>query len=577
MANNIDAREAARQAYQSSLVDLTRNDRNLILSLTEIARENERWASTIVDVIESQIRNAPSAQKLPVLYLLDSIVKNLGGVFVLEFSRNIVKTFAQAYDSVSWEDRARMAKLVESWKVPPPPHSSSIFASIFLSQMEDKIRSSQPYAGQSTFGLGTLPIQQAQQRQTHNMFPIQMQPPAPGLPPMSGSIFGGSQPSMLPQLLPQLPHQTDLTRQLVLNTLVSEAQTVIAQKRSKLIMNPMNPIVPGEIELLQQVLTSVATQHIELTMLQQLLDQVRQMKEAPPLVVVPPPSLPPPPAPVVVPPTFTMPPSLSSLGTPASWTSILNKTSSAGLVPPPPTTTGASTTPDKKIMRMQDLPRILLNNDDINRRIDGAVALLYDAIPTQCKQCGRRFMSTEEGKEQNSAHLDWHFRASRRQREKARKAVSRDWYLPENEWCIEKEADIKDKQVQSSFFNSMEAELTPDKEMSEEGQNVPLENGASACPICNESFEKFFDQEREEWMFKNAIKLEHKARIDYSRMRSIRPFRLVLPIYHFTCYRDHTRPRAKMSTPPRSPGDTTSLGKHREGEDESVERKRLRI
>jgi cytidine deaminase len=33
------------------------------------------------------------------------------------------------------------------------------------------------------------------------------------------------------------------------------------------------------------------------------------------------------------------------------------------------------------------------------------------------------------------------------------------------------------------------------------------------CGICNEPFEKFWDEEEEEWMIKNAIRVDGKARL----------------------------------------------------------------
>ena len=37
--------------------------------------------------------------------------------------------------------------------------------------------------------------------------------------------------------------------------------------------------------------------------------------------------------------------------------------------------------------------------------------------------------------------------------------------------------------------------------------------GAPHCPICNEAFEKYFDQDREEWMFRNAMKVEERVSV----------------------------------------------------------------
>ena len=41
-----------------------------------------------------------SEQKLPILYLLDSIMKNLGGEYLELFSKNIVATFCHTFEKV---------------------------------------------------------------------------------------------------------------------------------------------------------------------------------------------------------------------------------------------------------------------------------------------------------------------------------------------------------------------------------------------------------------------------------------------------------------------------------------------
>lgn len=62
---------------------------------------------------------------------------------------------------------------------------------------------------------------------------------------------------------------------------------------------------------------------------------------------------------------------------------------------------------------------------------DGVIAILYDALPLQCKQCGFRYARDEGGKAKMDAHLDWHFRQNRRMKEKAKKAQSRSWFVSE--------------------------------------------------------------------------------------------------------------------------------------------------
>jgi len=51
-------------------------------------------------ILFSYFLQVPPEQKLPVLYLLDSIMKNLGGEYLQLFSRNIVATFCHTFEKL---------------------------------------------------------------------------------------------------------------------------------------------------------------------------------------------------------------------------------------------------------------------------------------------------------------------------------------------------------------------------------------------------------------------------------------------------------------------------------------------
>lgn len=45
---------------------------------------------------------APSAEKLPVLYLVDSIVKNVGGEYLAVFAKNLITSFICVFEKVQF-------------------------------------------------------------------------------------------------------------------------------------------------------------------------------------------------------------------------------------------------------------------------------------------------------------------------------------------------------------------------------------------------------------------------------------------------------------------------------------------
>ncbi|KAK9886971.1 hypothetical protein WA026_019229 [Henosepilachna vigintioctopunctata] len=103
------------KAYVSSLTDLTFNSKPLINMLTMLADENVAHAAEIVEVVENHLAKVKTEVKLPILYLIDCIVKNVGGAYTELFSQNIVATFCGVFRTVDEKTRAEMFKLRQTW------------------------------------------------------------------------------------------------------------------------------------------------------------------------------------------------------------------------------------------------------------------------------------------------------------------------------------------------------------------------------------------------------------------------------------------------------------------------------
>ncbi|XP_015187887.1 PREDICTED: uncharacterized protein LOC107072450 isoform X2 [Polistes dominula] len=101
--------------YISSLSDLTINSKPLINMLTMLAEDNVEHAPAIVQAVENHLQKVRSDIKLPVLYLIDSIVKNVNGTYLNLFTQNIVNTFCGVFEKVDENTRASMWKLRQTW------------------------------------------------------------------------------------------------------------------------------------------------------------------------------------------------------------------------------------------------------------------------------------------------------------------------------------------------------------------------------------------------------------------------------------------------------------------------------
>ncbi|KAK7205106.1 hypothetical protein BZA70DRAFT_238537 [Myxozyma melibiosi] len=129
--------EDIRQEYATSLEELTFNSKPIISNLTIIAQENMQAAEVISRTIEDHIGKCAPGHKLPVLYLLDSICKNIGSPYTTLFGRNLYRTFTDAYTLVNDAIRKKMHELFQTWKQPVPSTGQPLFPNEPLRRIEN--------------------------------------------------------------------------------------------------------------------------------------------------------------------------------------------------------------------------------------------------------------------------------------------------------------------------------------------------------------------------------------------------------------------------------------------------------
>lgn len=76
---------------------------------------------------------------------------------------------------------------------------------------------------------------------------------------------------------------------------------------------------------------------------------------------------------------------------------------------------------------------VQLQSSDIARYRPGSQALVYDALPLRCGQCGNRYLDCPLGKERLDRDLDRHLRISKRYTEGsgAQRGIARAWFTME--------------------------------------------------------------------------------------------------------------------------------------------------
>ncbi|RUP42933.1 hypothetical protein BC936DRAFT_137876 [Jimgerdemannia flammicorona] len=641
--------ETVEHDYRASLADLTFNSKPIITNLTIIAQENTHAASVIVRAIEQQIRNLvddgktdrdtetdvttkvneetpdhrtthhhrfpipqnPPGQKLPVLYLLDSICKNVGGNYINLFSRNIVSTFLDAYTLVDGPTRHSFERLLQTWKS-GLPNGAPVFGRHVIETIERALGYGRQRGGPQHHGQQAYHHQQQQQQQQpqpqqqQQNGPIHVNPnfvqgmgnrdprqqqgqrisprmsEAP-VPYTSSSVatgsqsYGSAQPSGYNTY--QQPQYNEQTQQTAANTAVLQGlQALLPQQNAAQVLGSAIGTTSQILAQLQSILPSLPpsqAQAIQLQITQLLanappipqstLSQPQAILTSTPIptisspspAFVPAPQLLPVAAPTVVPTTVpamnagallrnlmdsgllggisaanvgavltgTPPPvtSVSAFGTPAPQPQALTPQMASQALPQQQQQQQQVSVEEVRTMSLRDLGRIELSNKDLQVKRPGAIDLLYAALPLQCKQCGFRYPKTPDGQTKMDAHLDWHFRQNRRMKERAKRGLSRSWFVTEEEWISGAGGEVTQQQAPAFFDDSSsgpvgsasaasiaskEANDKETQQLRESTVVAPMNDQGKPCPICGEQFLTIFSDAEDEWMLKNAVELE---------------------------------------------------------------------
>lgn len=535
-----------RQDYTESLQELTFNSAPIIKTLTVIAQENINYAQAITKALEDHLAKCPPAYKLPALYLLDSICKNVGSPYTAFFGLNIFKIFTDVYTSVTDPIRRKMFDLFRTWKEVPSTNGP-----LFSQEPMTKIDNFLAHA--------RLKQTELERYQSGHRQPVAAAPVVPILNNNSLIEEVDKLIGLTSQRKRLEPNGVDAQRQLdILNQLKMVIPT-LPPSNLPAIRSQLVTFRQKEIEILNKKLASMPQNRpVDLSqmlpfmgqsmpqMIPGFLPHVQNMQNMPNMPNMPPmpniPNIPNMPSmPNMAPKASVQPASLapaaSNTGAPLLSMALINSLQSAGLLGK-----GLSATFE-----------VELSNAELAKPRPDLIDMLHKSLPNQCGTCGKRFKNDENGKKQRQAHLDWHFRVNKKLREENR-TQSRSWYLTLEEWVNFKDEDEIlgwNRLNGSEPEEKKEDEAAPlTKEALEALQKkyivIPPDKKRASlpCPICREKFESVWNDDAENWVWMNAVEEKNK-------------------VYHATCFEEMKRavasnekskivkPRVTKSTAPK--------------------------
>ncbi|KAI4153992.1 MAG: hypothetical protein L6R39_001469 [Caloplaca ligustica] len=652
--------------YKSALQDLTANNKHEINFLTMIAKEYMPKAVELSRELEDHIKKVSPERKLPALYVLDSIAKNIGGAYIHCLSHNLYHTFMGAYSLSPPHIRKKLDEMFKTWKEPVP--GSTDMRPVFPSEKTRPIET-------TLIRFRTLAAQQQHRQQgppmppynsvnpSYPSYPTVPQQPQwqnTGTPPQSNGLYGPpnvqaypqsngyqqrppypqyNQPPLQPQLTPptyQLPYQppTPYASQPSpaqdMAALHRDIDDLISTTKHQFAARHWDTDLQTKLKALLDLQSIMKSQQLPPNQIQAVRDQVSQLAQTTqPAPALPPAPMPlPNPVPTPVPPTYPAPSPLPSSQPSADLQSLISSNALADIlasaarakqttpipstlpnVPPPqyspetasqappnpaPTPSSSTTSllanlhalgmlapstsasngagptgpptslypPPQQIIRntppMQPanparpplaevFNGVELTNASLKiPRPHLIQAKLFDARPNQCSTCGQRFLATEEGKKKKARHLDWHFRTNQRLADSAKRIQSRSWYVEEMDWIKSRE-DRDDDPSSSNDASSSQARAAAEAARNDpKNKSIPVPSdpalSSAPCPICQEKFEPSWDDESQDFVWRDAIKIQNR-------------------VYHASCHSEVKKDGA--NTPLRTGTPDSVLGKRK--------------
>ncbi|KAJ2699108.1 mRNA 3' end processing factor [Coemansia sp. IMI 203386] len=549
-AGNVGNKVLYRE-YRGALGKLTFNSKPIINDLSKRAEANVADAETIIMAIEQHLRFSVPKLKLPAFYLLDSILKNVGGMYVSLMHGRIGKIFVEMWKSVDEEVRGKMERTLRTWRHGFDGGYKNLFPDFVLRQIEEDIGRLKARAKDAEPGLppakGDSVLDNLTNMQSYSkkraleqrQKSIQREVTARADRHSSSSRSEGRSSSRRdsnhhshsqhehPNKRSRAPSQSKADHN---QGLLQEVNKLLIKKKVELLRRPSDVLLFTILNTLKEIKEIVAETDLSAERIEEIRQQLADLDGNSAVQAVPAasangqqqqqqqagergakrsttPPISPAAAAFILSETenglsrmdllqnlMARPDLINSLTKVAPG---LSNSLGALLVPPHQQGTGY-----KDFSQIEPIP---LTNVSIARSRPGIFNALYRGYGKQCSQCGWRTRDDSKGKGLMKDHMDWHFRRNvRTQGERTHRAAPRGWYVLQSAWEAAAEAGDEDVANKSGTGEAGNKDESSDAELRKMAVAVPGGHN-EPCDICKEAFERRFNEDEETWEYVNAV------------------------------------------------------------------------
>ncbi|KAJ1832205.1 mRNA 3' end processing factor [Coemansia sp. RSA 2711] len=482
--------------YRNDLNKLTFNSKPIINDLSKKAEVNADDAESVLKAIEDHLRFTVPKYKLPAFYLLDSIAKNVGGMYVSLLHGRLDRIFVDMWRSVDDAVRAKMERTMGTWRNGFEGGTRHLFPEFVLRKIEEDIARLKARAKEtakmvpdatSDDLLDNLTGMQSYAKK--RALEERQQSAQRAVVARADSYNGSGHHRHHDQRNGHHKRQRtpEKAKGVFNHELLQQINSMIMKKKVEMLRRPTDTHLFAVHDALKEYKAIVLEAELPPERVREIREQLAALDSIPGGGFASNGGAPPP-----------------SNGRPAENASGLPQSLGSMLVPQHQAGTGY-----KEFSQLEPIP---LTQASIARMRPGIYDILYAGFGSQCSQCGWR---AREGDDENmKKHLDWHFRRNLRlQNERERRPAPRGWYLDQALWEAGAAAAEAGDQPAAAAAAATPADMGASGEDSAEKVKAELQrmtvaappNHNEPCAVCKEAFERRFNEDDEDWELVNAV------------------------------------------------------------------------